>query len=76
MSMREKIAPLVWVQHPLPDILHYYSGHYTLICMEDGHLVDFGDLSLGHGYTLEEAKAVANTHHRDAIMAAFTGEKQ
>jgi hypothetical protein len=73
-ALPDMIAPLVWGSHALPDILHHYSDHYTLICMADGYLVDFDDLSLGHGYTLEQAKAAANTHHRAAIMAAFTGE--
>jgi hypothetical protein len=75
-ALPDMIAPLVWGLHALPDILHHYSDHYTLICMADGYLVDFDDLSLGHGYTLEQAKAAANTHHRAAIMAAFTGETQ
>ena len=75
-ALPDMIAPLVWGLHALPDILHHYSDHYTLICMADGYLVDFDDLSLGHGYTLEQAQAAANTHHRAAIMAAFTGETE
>jgi hypothetical protein len=35
---------------------------YTLICFSDGYLVDFKDLSLGHGYTLEGAKKAAQAH--------------
>jgi hypothetical protein len=75
-ALPDMIAPLVWGLHALPDILHHYSDHYTLICMADGYLVDFDDLSLGHGCTLEQAKSLANTHHRAAIMAAFKGETQ
>lgn len=46
---------------------HYYSNEadYTLVQFEDGFLVDFEDLSLGHGYTLEKAMEVANNHYQD-----------
>jgi hypothetical protein len=72
-ALPDMIAPLVWVRLNDP---HYYSGEYVLISGSDGYLVDFDDLSLGHGYTLEQAQFAANTHHRAAIMAAFTGETQ
>ena len=46
---------------------HYYSEKsvYTLISFDDGFLVDFTDQSLGHGFTLEEAKEVASKHYKE-----------
>ena len=70
------IAPLVWEQHSSNSTAqqkHFYSGRYTLILMHDGYLVEFSDLSLGHGYSLGVAKSLADSHHRASIMAVFTG---
>ena len=70
------IAPLVWEKHSSNSTAqqkHFYSGRYTLILMHDGYLVEFSDLSLGHGYSLGVAKSLADSHHRASIMAAFTG---
>jgi len=54
-----KFKELVWEEN---GGAHYSSGAYTLIKFDDGFLVDFDDLSLGHGFTLEEAKQKANSH--------------
>jgi hypothetical protein len=78
-ALPDMIAPLVWEKHSNNTTVqqkHFYSGRYSLIFMEGGYLVDFSDLSLGHGYSLGEAKSLAESHHRAAIMAAFTGETQ
>jgi hypothetical protein len=71
------IAPLVWEKHSSNATVqpkHFYSGMYSLIHTSDGYLVDFNNLSLGHGYSLGQAKSLADSHHRAAIMAKFKGE--
>jgi hypothetical protein len=70
-ALPDMIAPLVWFEKDG----HFYSNGYgySLILFGDGYLVDYDDLSLGHGYTLEQAQTAADTHYRVAIMAAFTG---
>jgi hypothetical protein len=78
-AMPSMIAPLVWEKHSSNATVqpkHFYSGMYSLIYMSGGYLVDFNDLSLGHGYSLGQAKSLADSHHRAAGMAAFTGETQ
>jgi hypothetical protein len=54
--IEKNFKELVWEEN---DGAHYSSGAYTLIKFDDGFLVDFDDLSLGHGFTLEEAKQKA-----------------
>jgi hypothetical protein len=63
----KKSQELVWEEN---DESHYSSGAYTLIKFDDGFLVDFDDLSLGHGFTLEEAKqkAAAYEEMRDTLQ--------
>ena len=69
-ALPNMIAPLVWVEKDG----HFYSNGYgySLILFGDGYLVDYDDLSLGHGYTLEQAQSAADTYYRAAIMSAFT----
>jgi hypothetical protein len=81
-AMPDMIAPLVWdYRGNVSCTAHTPFGKYLVeTCHEDG----FGmwtprdetedDPPFGYHDDIHEAQAAANTHHRAAIMAAFTGE--
>jgi hypothetical protein len=86
-ALPDMIAPLVWEN----EDDEYQSaqsilGQFTVyLCSEHGYLIEidgYDDSWVkypegGYGFnTPEQAQAAANTHHRAAIMAAFTGETQ
>ena len=54
-----KVKPVKWVESGK----HFYSGEYTLVCFDDGFLVDFDDLGLMSGLSLSEAKKCALDHY-------------
>jgi hypothetical protein len=73
------IAPLVWIEKPDGSMkskvdgrtyhIYYALGVYHAYIGQRSHSrVEFKKLT--------QAQAAANTHHRAAIMAAFTGETQ
>jgi hypothetical protein len=74
-ALPDMIAPLVWEDNSAYSALGMYKiEEYKNLCFSWGLNED--DLWT-HGTeadSLEQAKAAANTHHRAAIMAAFTGE--
>jgi hypothetical protein len=81
-ALPDMIAPLVWdYRGNVSCTAHTPFGKYLVeTCHEDG----FGmwtprdetedDPPLGYHYDIHKAQDAANTHHRAAIMAAFTGE--
>jgi hypothetical protein len=73
-ALPDMIAPLVWSERHHGFI---FSGAYRIAIKGPLHSLCFSITSIGEVTdhdTLEQAQAAANTHHRDAIMAAFTGE--
>jgi hypothetical protein len=71
-ALPEMIAPLVWYKDSFNNLS---SGKYLLIGTIGGYRSYYGNETLeGLYHKKEEAKAAANAHHRDSIMAAFTGE--
>jgi hypothetical protein len=72
------IAPLVWVT-PADGrgfIAVSVVGQYAVFDEDDPRWAFSrrGGYTYYYVNTLKEAKAAANTHHRTAIMTAFTGE--
>jgi hypothetical protein len=78
MSMRDKIAPLVWARTANN---HWESGHYSINEKRGVFRVSFwagGSIGLVKVCTHSEFDSSAlraNAHHRAAIMAAFTGDQ-
>jgi hypothetical protein len=76
-ALPDMIAPLVWVTTKYgvsaPDyfIMHILPKNAHRVYGIEGEWDSSAEFD-----TLEAAQAAANTHHRDAIMAAFTGEKK
>ena len=71
-ALPEMIAPLVCADRGE----RLRCGNYIIFHFTNGSYVEYVNLALGGGMSLDEAKAAANAHHRAAIMAAFTGETQ
>jgi hypothetical protein len=69
-ALPEMIAPLVWLDRGE----RLRCGNYIIFHFTNGSYVEYVNLALGGGMSLEDAKAAANAHHRASIMAAFTGE--
>jgi hypothetical protein len=75
-ALPEMIARLVWSERHHGFI---FSGAYRIAIKGPIHSLCFSITSIGEVTdhdTLEQAQDAANTHHRAAIMAAFTGETQ
>ena len=82
-TLIERIAPLVWELNGTAYRARCLSGDYWIMKTQNrdndkymtNHLsLAKGSHTLGYIDGTHEAKAAANTHHRAAIMAAFTGE--
>ena len=72
-ALPDMIAPLVWMRNGI-----HWAGGYGYVVRKNGSQYALL-IRNEHGRqfeTIEEAQAAANTHHRAAIMAAFTGETQ
>jgi hypothetical protein len=67
----DMIAPLVWMRNG-----SHWAGGYGCVVRKFGgvYMLTVRNSHDREFETLEQAQAAANTHHRDAIMAAFTGE--
>jgi hypothetical protein len=78
-ALPDMIAPLVWVRSDVGgwnDDYHTLPTKYKIrLADENGWKLSF-DGGFRYCRNADEAKAAANTHHRAAIMAAFTGETQ
>jgi hypothetical protein len=77
-ALPDMIAPLVWEVRGSYGKNEYTSGLYTIrASVLWVHEAGGTNIRTYTGYnSLNEAKHEANTHHRAAIMAAFTGETQ
>jgi hypothetical protein len=82
-ALPDMIAPLVWkAGDGVTADEEYFTanavtgGEYWTIEGELGCSFDMGSFYEVDFSSHTEAKAAANTHHRAAIMAAFTGETQ
>jgi hypothetical protein len=69
-ALPEMIPDLVWLDRGE----RLRCGNYIIFHFTNGSYVEYVNLALGGGMSLEGAKAAANAHHRASIMAAFTGE--
>ena len=76
-ALPSMIAPMVWKYNSAYSALGMYKiEKYKNLCfywgLSEDDLWTYGT----EADTLEAAQTAANTHHRAAIMAAFTGETQ
>jgi hypothetical protein len=74
-ALPDMIAPLVWEDYPMGSRCKTNDDYSINYWEPEGVFVDAYTTMRRHP-TLEAAQAAANTHHRAAIMAAFTGETQ
>ena len=81
-AMADMIAPLVWKLNGTSYRARCLSGDYWIMKTQnsdnDKYMVNHlslakGSHTLGYIDGIQQAKAVAKTHHRAAIMVAFTG---
>ena len=86
-ALPDMIAPLVWERADLSAwgefvwaLNKQYTMHWEYGAGPNGEECFFSakvdGVSCYSGWSEEAAKHAANTHHRAAIMAAFTGETQ
>jgi hypothetical protein len=81
-ALPDMIAPLVW-EGPFPFDGHRHgkwrSGEYTAMRDDNYYAASLSGYFINNCKLYDspaEAKAAADTHHRAAIMAAFTGETE
>jgi hypothetical protein len=72
-ALPDMIAPLVWMRNG-----SHWAGGYGYVVRKFGgvYMLTVRNAHDQEFDTLEQAQAAANTHHRAAIMAAFTGKTQ
>jgi hypothetical protein len=76
-ALPDMIKPLVWIE--FGGIKGMHSGRYVVQHEHDetgkgAWVVGFDGFFVSDQKLKTDAQAAANTHHRAAIMAAFTGE--
>ena len=75
-ALPDMIAPLVWDDSGTITRRVVGRKPYNIFPINGSFALELGMLSIGRFARQSEAQAAANTHHRAAIMAAFTGETQ
>jgi hypothetical protein len=78
-ALPEMIPDLVWKEGCGLDMVAHTKRiigrrPYMLFFEGEKYTLQIGMTTLDHFSTLDNAKAAANAHHRDSIMAAFTGD--